>query len=257
MLGIGKVLDAALKLADAGMPVFPCRADKTPTTPHGFKNAVTDSATVRELWRQRPGPLIGVPTDAVSGINLLDLDFPRHPESQTWYDQNRHRLPVTRTHGTLSSGLHLLFKHDPSVRGSAGKIVPGVDTRGSGGYLIWWSAAGLPVLSDAPLASWPDWLLAEFRPKPRPSISASSALRFCSNSWLRGLIRTVATAPEGKRNCILFWAACRAGEAIGGGKLNETLTVELLIRTAARCGLEHKEAANTVRSGVRTGLGNV
>jgi hypothetical protein len=156
MRGSEQVVDNALKLAAAGMPVFPCRANKTPTTPHGFKNAVTNSAAVRELWRQRPGPLIGVPTDAVSGINLLDLDFPRHPESRTWYDENRHRLPETRTHGTRSSGLHLLFKHDPSMRGSAGKIAPGVDTRGAGGYLIWWPAAGLPVLSDAPLAPWPE-----------------------------------------------------------------------------------------------------
>jgi hypothetical protein len=54
------------------------------------------------------------------------------------------------------------------MRGTAGKIALGVDTRGNGGYLVWWPAAGFPVLSDAPLAPWPDWLLADFRPKPRP-----------------------------------------------------------------------------------------
>jgi hypothetical protein len=250
MHGIGQVLDSALKLAAAGMPVFPCRADKTPTTPHGFKNAVTDSAAVRELWRQRPGPLIGVPTDAVSGINLLDLDFPKHPESRTWFDENRHRLPATRIHGTLSSGLHLLFKHDPLVRGSAGKIAPGVDTRGAGGYLIWWPAAGAPVVSDAPLAPWPEWLLVEFQAKPRPS-TAPLCLCAGNDGWLRGLVRFVANAPEGQRNSILFWAACRAGEAVRDGRADEDFVTCVLLEAAAHAGLSLREAQLTIRSGVQ------
>jgi hypothetical protein len=144
-----------------------------------------------------------------------------------------------------------LFKHDPSMRCSAGKIAPGVDTRGAGGYLIWWPAAGLPVLSDAPLAPWPEWLLAEFRSKPRRPIIPSTTFNGCGDGWLRGLIRTVATAPEGKRNCILFWAACRAGEAIRNGNADEGFITEALLEAALHAGLDRHGAQATIRSGLQ------
>ena len=55
MHGSGKVLDVALKLAAAGMAVFPCLADKRPATPHGFNDASADCDALRELWRKCPG----------------------------------------------------------------------------------------------------------------------------------------------------------------------------------------------------------
>ena len=75
-----------------------------------------------------------------------------------WWASHRDRLPVTRVHRTRSGGLHLVFQHAPDIRCSAGRIAPGIDVRGNGGYVIWWPATGLPVLSNAPFAPWPDWL---------------------------------------------------------------------------------------------------
>src|SRR5262249_50298946 len=160
------MLQAALKLAVSGTPVFPVLANKQPATPHGFKDATTDIVALHALWR--PGCLVGVPTGDISGFDALDLDT-KHDAAKKWWRDNRHRLPPTRVHRTRAGGLHLLFKHDGLIHGTAGKIAPGVDTRGNGGYIVWWPASGLPVLSEAPLPSWPDWLLAKFRPKPRPS----------------------------------------------------------------------------------------
>jgi hypothetical protein len=250
MHGSGKVLDVALNLAAAGMAVFPCLADKRPATPHGFKDASADCDALRELWRKCPGALVGVPTGAVTGVDILDLDA-KHNQAKEWYSTNRRHLPLTRIHRTRSGGLHLLFKHDALVHSTAGKIALGVDTRGSGGYAIWWPACGLPVLADAPLASWPDWLLDTFRPKPRPSVLASPTIRFCTDNWLRGLIRTVATAQEGKRNCILFWAACRAGEAIRIGNADEGFITEALLEAALHAGLDRHGAQATIRSGLQ------
>jgi hypothetical protein len=31
-----------------------------PTSPHGYKDAVADAASIERLWRAHPGPLIGV-----------------------------------------------------------------------------------------------------------------------------------------------------------------------------------------------------
>jgi hypothetical protein len=87
---------------ELGLPVFPCRADKRPACVHGFRDATRDPAAIRELWRRHPGPLIGVPTGAASGIDVLDVD-PRHG-GHMWLDWNANRLPPTRTHRTRSGG---------------------------------------------------------------------------------------------------------------------------------------------------------
>jgi Bifunctional DNA primase/polymerase, N-terminal len=48
-------LDAALRYANRGIPVFPCSPlDKKPLTPHGFKDATTDEAQIRAWWTQWP-----------------------------------------------------------------------------------------------------------------------------------------------------------------------------------------------------------
>jgi hypothetical protein len=162
------VLDDAHALAESGLPVFPCSiSTKRPATPHGFKDASNDPDEIRHLWRDHPGGLIGVPTGAITGFDVLDLDR-KHETASRWWPENQLRMPVTRTHRTRSGGFHLLFEHAASVRCSAGKIALGVDTRADGGYVIWWPATGLPVLSDAPIAPWPEWLLESFRPKSRP-----------------------------------------------------------------------------------------
>jgi Bifunctional DNA primase/polymerase, N-terminal len=244
---------AALRLASGGLPVFPCtKSNKCPCTPHGFKDASTDSAVIENLWRQHPGELIGVPTGDASGFDALDLD-PRHVQAKDWWRENQHRIPRTRTHKTRSGGLHLLFRHDDRIRCGAGRIALGVDTRSTGGYIIWWPATGLPILSDAPPAPWPDFLLEHFRPKPRLVTSSSpEPIVSRSDAWLRGLVRLVCGAPEGQRNQILFWAACRAGEAVRRGKADESFVTDVLAIAATKhAGLPQSEAQRTIRSGIR------
>jgi Bifunctional DNA primase/polymerase, N-terminal len=244
------MLTKALDLAAQNIPVFPCAANKCPTTPNGFKDASTEPDKVQELWRNHPGDLIGVPTGAVSGFDVLDLDV-KHRQACDWWRESRQRIPRTRIHRTRSGGLHLLFAHNDVVRCSAGKICLGVDTRADGGYVIWWPAAGLPVLSEAPPAPWPDWLLEEFRPKPRPSTPSSPTIVSRGEGWLRGLVRTVIGAAEGQRNSILFWAARRGGEAVRDGKAGADFVADVLAEAALRIGLPQPEARRTIQSGMR------
>jgi hypothetical protein len=253
---IAGAVSAALDLAMRGYPVFPCsERSKKPTTPNGFKDASANPEEVRRLWRDHPGGLIGVPTGNAIGLDVLDLDFGRHQEARDWWRENRQRVPRTRVHRTRSGGLHLLFQHHDLVHCTAGKIRLGVDTRGDGGYVIWWPAVGQAILSDTPPAPWPDWLLSEFRPKPQPR--CRSIVRVPSNHLLAKLVQMTAGAREGERNCLTFWCACRAGEMVATGLLSATTAIAVIAEAATRAGLPRGEAERTARSGVAVGGGNV
>ena len=163
-------LDAALQLASNLIPCFPCRADKKPACANGFKDATTDPEALRRLWSPN-GVLVGVPTGAASGFFVVDLDTAKHPEVVEWLDRVAPYLPETREHRTQSGGVHLLFKHRPGLKSSTGKKkhphsygsgVPGVDTRGEGGYIIWWPChLGLGTHQASLPAEVPEWLIDE------------------------------------------------------------------------------------------------
>ena len=136
------------------LPRFPCSLSKRPLTARGHL-AATTSPIDESCW-----PLTGVPTGTASGLDVLDVDA----AGLVWLDQNYSRLPPTRVHESRSGGRHLLFNHALGLRCNAGRVATGVDVRADGGYVIWWPRAGLRVLSDAPVADWPGWLLELARP---------------------------------------------------------------------------------------------
>jgi hypothetical protein len=238
-------LSAALELAATGLSCFPVAASKCPTTPHGLLDASTDPRALRKLWAQHPGPLVGVRTGTGS-VDVLDLDT-RAP-AREWWSLNRINIPPTRTHRTRSGGLHLLFQHAPSLRCSTSKIARGVDVRADGGYIIWWPAAGLPVLRDIPPAPWPNWLLDLLKPaKPPPP----RRVVIPDDLQVRRVLACVTAAQPGERNCIAFWAACRFGEMAASGLLSEGDALALIVDAAMSTGLSHREALAAARSGLK------
>jgi hypothetical protein len=233
----------ALSLVERGLPVFPCKVDKKPFTANGFKNASNDPETVIRWWLKWPDALIGVPT----GIKfvVLDLDL-QHPEASQWYA--RANLPLTRTHITRSGGRHLLFQPRDAFKCSAGRIWPHVDTRGVGGYIIWWPAHDGEVMNDWVLTEVPKWVMAKIKP-PLPPRRKPIRLRF--DAHLNPLLRVILQAREGERNTATFWAACRMAEHVHAGQLSDGDMIDLVIGAAARNGLPVREAKQIANSALR------
>jgi hypothetical protein len=237
----------ALKLAGQGLPVFPCKpGNKAPYTEHGFHDASRDEAQIRAWWREFPEALIGVP----AGLKfvVLDLDL-QHREAQEWY--GRANLPTTRTHITRSGGRHLLFQPHTAVKNTAGKIWPHVDTRGLGGYVIWWPAAGLSMMHAGVLEPVPAWIIKRLNPPVVPLRECKQMRPARSYVDLFPLISEITHAREGERNCVTFWAACRLSEHVRAGDLALGDMVDLVVEACKRNGLPPHEARQIARSAMR------
>jgi len=154
---------AALKYANGGMAVFPVRADKTPITPHGAKDATRDPASITAWWRLYPYAEIGwaIPPSAV----VIDID--RKPRQDGYRDFERLTgLPVdafeTPQTTTPSGGRHLFCKTDGDRYRNCVRVAgTGVDVRSAGGYVVLPSVgsgrAWVKPLS-VPLMKPPAWL---------------------------------------------------------------------------------------------------
>ena len=158
-------LQQALFLAEEyGLPVFPCRSHaervgdkilqiKSPLTIHGFKDASLNTEQIVAWWTQYPDALIGVPTGEPSLLFAIDVD----PQGAQWYLEHSNQLAAGRVHQT-QRGHHLLYRAC-GLPNSTGTLAPGVDTRGEGGYIIWWPAHGLPATGELEaLTDLPNWV---------------------------------------------------------------------------------------------------
>lgn len=150
-----RMLDAATLYAAWGWPVFPLRArDKRPATKHGFKDATTDPARIRDWWTRHPDHNIGLPTG--HAFDVIDID---PPAGAITYSRMIADNLLPDIHGqvaTSSGGLHLYTK--PTGRKNAVDGVGGVDYRGVGGYVV------APPSTCGPGRAW-SWIT-----KPSPEI---------------------------------------------------------------------------------------
>lgn len=210
---------AAISLALAGIPVFPCDNAKKPLCRHGFKDATTDPEQVRVWWEQYPYAVPGVPTGETSGIFALDVDRKNGKDGFATLASMGVEIPVTRTHKTQSGGAHMLFEMPKGVtlKNTVDELGPGLDTRADGGYIVWWPAAGLPVENDAAgVPPMPNWLLDAAQTRARPEAAPSPS----------------AAVAEGGRNDHLF----RLASGLRGKGLSEAaIEAALLAENRARC----------------------
>ena len=155
----------ALRYAGKGKPVFPCKPDKAPYTPRGFKDATTDPGRVSALWTLHGGEKIGMPTGEASGIFVVDVD--RLEALEELPPELRRELSETLTIRTPSGGYHYYLNHIAGITNKRGTLPAGIDIRGTGGYVIVPPSEGYTVERRAPVADAPEMLLEVLKDEPR------------------------------------------------------------------------------------------
>ena len=175
-------------------------------------------------------------------------------------------LPIGPASVTGSGGMHLFFLAGHRVRNSVRRLGPGLDTRGTGGFVVLppsihpngsnysWLPGREPWA--VPLPQAPAWLLELLDP-PRPAYRPPAAPRGGSRSARAAFaheLEIVALAGDGRRNDILFKAAANLGRFVAAGELDATVVGPALVGAAIGAGLARHEAERTAASGLRTGL---
>ncbi|QPC43465.1 bifunctional DNA primase/polymerase [Kaustia mangrovi] len=262
-------LDLALDYAASGWPVFPCDpATKRPLVKRGLHAATDNAEQIRKWWARHPGAMIGVPTGERSGVWVLDLDVKGNengPDALGAMEQEHGALPPTVSVRTPSGGRHLLFQYVDGVR-NRGRLAPGIDVRGEGGYVI---APG-SVNADGCFYEWvdrqpapalaPSWLLERVL-KRGASVESLPAADQPNTRYVEAAIADelsrLTRATHGRNNA-LNDAAFALGTFVGAGALSEEEAGARLFAAAQANGYVSKDgehaARQTIASGLKSGM---
>ncbi|MBZ9755270.1 bifunctional DNA primase/polymerase [Mesorhizobium sp. ESP6-5] len=137
----------AIKLAETfGFRILPVAsprmggpaAGKRPLIPAWQQAATTDPVQIGAWFSRWPIANIGIATGAQSGVVVLDVDHKNGGMESLERLRQEIELPETLTAKSGSGGLHFYYRYplDEDVRNSAGKLGPGLDIRGEGGFIV-------------------------------------------------------------------------------------------------------------------------
>ncbi|MEV6299599.1 bifunctional DNA primase/polymerase [Actinoplanes sp. NPDC051861] len=266
-------LTAALAFARHGIPVLPVhtpdqggvcscergarceRPGKHPRLRHGLTEASTDPRQITHWWLRWPRANVGLRTGVM--MDVADID-----SAEGWHGLlhllggELPRGPQVRTGG---GGRHLWFH--PTGFGNRVRLLPGLDWRGAGGYVlappsrhasgadyVWLRRpAGDMPISPATLRS-----LIEGPPPAFRDHQVTHPHRY-AEAALEAEADRVSRAPVGSRNDTLNRAAFALGRFVGAGLLDAADVRRELGAAARWAGLGAAEIRGTLRSGLTAG----
>lgn len=294
---MGRHADAALAAAAKGLPVFPCHARtdqggctcghddcaspaKHPLTRRGLLDASIHPDIIEQWWDRWPWANIGMPTGEPSGVVVLDVD-PRHDGFATLAkligkDSSEHSGLATLEVQTGGGGVHLWFRLPAgaritnSAKGIADQFGPGVDVRGTGGYVLippsLHSSGHRYRYAGGKLLEPPAWLVQVLNPPPPPppvamtAIAPAETYTALDRYWRSVLTERLAELRQTaiNRNDALNDAAFRMGQIIALGAPEAEIR-GILAQAGLAMGLQTGEVGGpdgtrgTVNSGIEAG----
>jgi putative DNA primase/helicase len=108
---------------------------KHPMTSNGFKAGTTDPKQIKQWFADAPQANVAIVTG--DGLVVVDVDE-KHGGHKTFaeLEENLGKLPRNAVVKTGGDGLHIYMRSKERIRNSSGKLGPGVDVRGDGGYIV-------------------------------------------------------------------------------------------------------------------------
>lgn len=244
-------LQQALAYQRRGWSVVPCGADRRPLTAwKRYQAQRASESQIRAWWVRWPTANVAIITGSVSGIIVLDLDH-GHKDGADGLTSVRAAgldLPSTRCVRTPRGGLHCYYRHPGGGKiPNAAGLLPGVDLRGDGGYVLA-PPSGTPTLGvytavaatrRQPYAQAPDWVVRRSRGRGGKASPARPGGKW-TELW-------ALPCPEGQRNAT---CARLAGHLAGHGLPEEEATALLDVWATTRCfpPMDLREVATTVES---------
>ncbi|MCC5831108.1 MAG: DUF3987 domain-containing protein [Phycisphaeraceae bacterium] len=230
-----ELVDAAVRYAEMGWPVFPCHpTGHQPLVDKGFYAATTNRQQMLLWWSHWPDAAIALRTGEEAGIFVVDVD-PRHGGDIFLEELETEHGPLPRTIEcqTGGGGRHIYLKWPGQrVKCSTGQIASGIDIKGDGGYVILppsdhksgktynWPFEHEPgecIIADAPA-----WLLDRIAESTGASVKQADS----------NLLTTTDAITEGYRNKTLTSIAGHMRQ-IGMGF--DEIKAALLATNATRC----------------------
>jgi hypothetical protein len=255
-------LAAALANALAGVYVFPLAPrSKVPLIParnggHGLHDATTDLDVIRSWWQAHPTANLGL----ITGLSFDVIDLDSEAAIDALEDARAGREPPQGPVVRTGHGFHWYVK-STGVGNRAG-ILPGVDFRGRGGYVL-----GPSVHPKGHLYRWinplreelapaPDWLIQLLVPEhgPERPRTVPEGSRAYGLGALRRELQRLSLAKEGTRNHQLNTASFNMGRLVAAGAICEQEAATALIEQGQRIGLDATECERTVASGISAGM---
>lgn len=261
-----------LAVVERGLAVFPLpQGGRVPTLKDWPNRSISDPEIIRQHWRN--GSNIGVACKP-NGLLVIDLDR-NHSDAdgvETFTglcETHGQPWPNTFTAGSPRGGLHL-YTWCPQGRtlgNSAGRLGPGIDTRGpgrgnNGGYVIGVGSIvngkTYTVIRDTSIQVLPEWL-ADLLDPPQQAAKSVGPLPTVSNKYvmaaLEGEVQRVLDTGHGGRNHQLNSSAFALGQLVGAYLLTQ-ITAETALRAAADAiGLMSDDGPRQVEATIASGLG--
>jgi len=277
--------EAAEVLTALGWPVLPCHhaverrcscgdpscasPAKHPRLRHGLHDATVEIALIRRWWRRWPAANLGIRTGAQpdgAGLVVLDIDPAAGGDASLTTLAGQHGdLSPTLEVRTGGGGRHLYFTHPGEhLPNSAGRLGPGLDVRGDGGYVLAppsrHASGNQYQWVPRQLMPMPTWLIDLARdsaPEPHPTVPSTRTPLRRPDAWAAAALSREASntrvAAEGHRNHTLNRSAFALGQLVASGHLPVDEVIATLTDAALAAGLSSREIQATIASGLRAG----
>ena len=253
--------DAAQLYARQGWRVFPCKRGKAPYTINELKNASTDHAVIDKWWSRWPDANI----ELVTGEHFDVLDVDGEEGTQAFKaEADAHGIDLANIPRVITGrgGRHLYLA--PTGNGNRVNLLPHVDWRGVGGYVI----APPSVHENGNTYTWkvkpngawsqaPAWLLERVNKRERATgvllpADGSNATRYVEAA-LTGELGKLAMQTEPGRNDALNKAAFSLGQWVPHA-LDINVVRAHLERIATQIGLVEDDGLKRVHDTIESGL---